>query len=210
MPSINIYVQNSIEDYNVKSIFLFFRKYLSNWDIRFKNSKEILTQNPSHILFPGGRGSKFAERLEEQKLNEITDWVNNGGSFIGICAGAYLACNHLKITTLELPDKNWKRGKHLVGIKHNNSIYNVMYNNGPVFKTNDSIETWATYQSNYIAPGGYLNMLDTPAITYNKFGLGQVLLFSPHLESKLELKHQEQENKKLMSSLLEKFNTLKD
>jgi len=161
--------------------------YLPDWKYKLCFAEEILNDDPEIILFPGGSGIAFAQRLGESKRNEIVEWVRNGGCYIGVCAGAYLAASHLRITPMRIPDKAWERGLHDVILETAKNfdrefLSGVNYHNGPIFKEHPDVEVWAYFKSNFLAEGGYYDMTDTPAITYNKFGNGHVHLFSPHLE----------------------------
>jgi len=170
----------------------FFSDYLPEWELRLCYAEELFQNKPEHVLFPGGSGSKFFKRLGE-KSTEVIDWVRNGGSYIGVCAGAYLASSHLKITPLEIPDRMWERGLHETLIESKEWSHVVNYHNGPIFKDAEGVEVWARFRSYYLAEGGTFPMEGSPAITFNRFGKGQVSLFSPHLEkssheAKLELR----------------------
>jgi glutamine amidotransferase-like uncharacterized protein len=160
----------------------FFNEYLPEWDLRLCRAEEILKERPEHVLFPGGSGSAFYRRLGPVIAQEVIDWVHKGGSYIGVCAGAYLAANHLKITPLTIPDKAWERGLHDTLIENKDWSHIVNYHNGPIFEEANGVEVWARFRSNFLAEGGYFPMEGSPAITYNRYGRGQVSLFSPHLE----------------------------
>jgi glutamine amidotransferase-like uncharacterized protein len=43
------------------------------------------------VIFPGGSGSKEAAALGKQGRQSVCDFVESGGGYVGICAGAYLA-----------------------------------------------------------------------------------------------------------------------
>ena len=43
------------------------------------------------VIFPGGSGSKQAAALGIEGRDKVSTFVDHGGGFIGICAGAYLA-----------------------------------------------------------------------------------------------------------------------
>lgn len=160
----------------------FFSEYLPHWKLRLCFADEILRSDAKHVLFPGGSGSAFYKALGEENSARVIDWVHRGGSYIGVCAGAYLASSHLKITPLSIPDKAWERGLHDADILMDGKIQTVNYHNGPIFESHPNVEVWATFKSNYLAEGGYFAMEETPAITHNEYGMGLVTLFSPHLE----------------------------
>jgi glutamine amidotransferase-like uncharacterized protein len=161
----------------------FFVDYLPEWRLRLCFAKDILSvEPPQHIIFPGGSGAAFYKQLGTEKSSKIIEWVRSGGSYIGVCAGAYLASNHLKLTPLNLPDKAWERGLHDAVIEYQGVDCTVNYHNGPVFEDAEDVEVWARFKSNFLAENGYYAMCGAPAITHNRFGLGCVTLYSPHLE----------------------------
>ena len=142
----------------------------------------MLKSDAQHVLFPGGRAGAMYNTIGLENSARIIDWVNNGGSYIGVCAGAYLAVNHLKLSPMSIPDRAFQRGLHDVDIQMGEEHLTVNYNDGPIFEDYSEVEVWSTFKSNYIAEGGYLPMIDSPAITQNSYGKGIVTLFSPHLE----------------------------
>lgn len=47
------------------------------------------------ILFPGGWAASYNTEINQTGFANIRNFVNSGGGFIGICAGAYFACNFI-------------------------------------------------------------------------------------------------------------------
>ncbi len=43
------------------------------------------------VLFPGGKGSEMAQMLEEEGRQEVREFIRQGGGYVGICGGAFLA-----------------------------------------------------------------------------------------------------------------------
>lgn len=43
------------------------------------------------VIFPGGSGSKEAAALTEEGCRKVRNFVESGGGYVGICAGAFLA-----------------------------------------------------------------------------------------------------------------------
>ena len=186
MPSINLYVHKDLNSQTIKVWESFFQQHLPSWKLYLKFAEDILKGKPDHILFPGGSGSAFSKRLGQNKRDEIVHWISEGGSYIGVCAGAYLAASHLCITPLKIPDRAWERGLHDVILEKDGQTITVNYHNGPIFDDTDDVEVWARFRSNFLAEGGFFPMEGSPAITHNKFGRGNVTLFSPHLEKSEE------------------------
>lgn len=52
--------------------------------------KNVLT-NYDVVIFGGGSGSKEAAAIGEVGRSNVVQFVSNGGGYVGICAGAYLA-----------------------------------------------------------------------------------------------------------------------
>jgi len=57
------------------------------------------------FVMPGGRDLPYLDKLGLQGVNLLIQFVENGGTYIGFCAGAYFACNRVEFeigTTLEV------------------------------------------------------------------------------------------------------------
>lgn len=160
------------------------------------------------LVFTGGSGSKQAESLGVAGRQKVKDYVSNGGNYLGICAGAYLATTgfdwSLSLINLEtVSQTEWKRGKGLVDIKITKSgeklfpsfkkNFKVKYANGPILKKSkdNTLEEYvviAEYESeiseNGVAQGV---MLNTPAFLTSKYGKGRVFIIGPHPEDTIGL-----------------------
>ena len=109
------------------------------------------------VIFPGGSGSKQAAALEVEGREVVKKFIDQGGGFVGICAGAYLAASNYKWSlgisnhktfceSIDLPEigrkSMWYRGasapvkmelteegrKILGDVK---GVFDVRYHNGP-------------------------------------------------------------------------------
>lgn len=62
-----------------------------------KNLSSILDQNTLAFILPGitGEHSPFMTLLGREGNSRIRDYVENGGVFVGFCAGAYYACENI-------------------------------------------------------------------------------------------------------------------
>lgn len=70
---------------------------LSDWKRETISAKEILEtdweQDTRLLIFPGGRDVPYHEALKGAGNRRIQEFVEKGGSFLGICAGAYYGCS---------------------------------------------------------------------------------------------------------------------
>ena len=155
------------------------------------------------LIHPGGSGGTQGRQLGEDGREKIRSFVSNGGGYVGICAGSYLATADYKwslnILDAKVVDRNhWARGKGTVEIeltgegknllKNQNDRLQIHYAQGPLLApaNNPNIpdfQTLATFKTEIAlngAPQGI--MLGTTAAAEGKFGQGRVICFSPHPE----------------------------
>ena len=60
-------------------------------------TREPWTENCALLAFPGGRDLGYLSSLGEQGCKRIRDWVrNDGGRYLGLCAGAYFASERME------------------------------------------------------------------------------------------------------------------
>ena len=67
------------------------------------------------LIHPGGSGGKQGNALEKEGREAVREFVRQGGGFIGICAGAYLATDDYEwslglIEAQVIDRKHWARG----------------------------------------------------------------------------------------------------
>ena len=155
------------------------------------------------LIQPGGSGSKQGQTLGLEGRRAVQRFVKGGGGYIGICAGAYLACSDrpagLAILDARAIDRaHWARGTGNVKIKLTSAgkqilgthedIVTVYYGQGPLLAPDHKrllpdFETLATYETEMAkkgAPSGV--MIGTTAIAAGRYGKGRVLCLSPHPE----------------------------
>ncbi len=155
------------------------------------------------VIAPGGSASKQARALGTDGCRAITDFVESGGGYLGLCAGAYLASNNytwsLKIIDAQVIDrKHWKRGTGRVKIELTSEgrrlftekpgLIDIRYANGPLLAPDEDpnipdfrvLAHFRTEINKNDAPEGV--MKDTPAIIAGRFGKGRVFCSSPHPE----------------------------
>lgn len=153
----------------------------------------------SLLIMPGGADLYYCEKLNGTGNRLINDFVTNGGSYLGICAGAYYACTSLdwhdgEISgTRELafyrgtatgPIYEWIENKENIYngswmypalIKVSETTFSTEYHGGPIFSEPlyDDITVLARYNELNKTP---------PAIIHGIYGKGQYILSSSHIE----------------------------
>ena len=157
------------------------------------------------LIHPGGSGSKQGNDLGEDGRQQVRQFVSQGGGFLGVCAGAYLATNDytwsLNLIDAKVVDrKHWARGTGTVQLelspsgqdlfKVKSSELNIFYGQGPLLGRREwddpkipDYESLAIYSSE-IAKNGAPNgiMKGTSAAVRCDYGKGRVFCFSAHPE----------------------------
>ena len=54
-----------------------------------------VTTSVKLLIIPGGRDLPYVQHLNEECVSLIKEFISNGGSYLGICAGAYFSSNHV-------------------------------------------------------------------------------------------------------------------
>ncbi len=149
------------------------------------------------VLFTGGSGSAEASGLGEKGREEVRDFVRHGGGYVGICAGAYLACSGfewgLGVLNAKTVSSKWRRGQGEVRIEgeafgEKLSDRGIRYSNGPIIKADvrkdlpgfETLIAFRTELAENDTPVGV--MVNAPAMVRATYGLGRVFTSSPHPE----------------------------
>jgi len=151
------------------------------------------------VAVPGGWAWAYFQDLDSSGVAKIRQFVEYGGAFFGVCAGAYFACDSIRwegayiAYSLDLypnigngPIEEiaaWP-GHNMTRINLNKGIdgpdlsgepdsHTVMYYGGPYFETSgtDGVTTLATYDVN-----------GEPAIIAYEYEQGRIALSGPHVE----------------------------
>jgi glutamine amidotransferase-like uncharacterized protein len=165
--------------------------------------REGALKNFDVLITPGGSASKQSSTLGEKGREAVKRFVTDGGGFIGICAGAYLASAEypwsLGLLDAHVLDRaHWARGQGDVQLKLSRAGQNsltadkevctIHYENGPLLGpgNKDDIEDYeslAAFETEIRDNGAPVGaMKGTTAIARGKFGKGRVVCFSPHPE----------------------------
>ncbi len=165
-----------------------------------------LSSNFDVFMVPGGSGKKEALNLADIGGVEVKRFVKNGGCYVGICAGCYLASNerdYLGLLPVGIRDrKHWRRGKATLPIEFtaagkdvfgiSETAVNVAYHNGPVFdwrsavsdpQVREALVPLAYFRGEIVGQGGAIGIMNgSPAMVLGRYGKGLVLGISPHPE----------------------------
>ena len=149
------------------------------------------------VMFTGGSGSAEAGGLGEKGREEVRGFVRNGGGYVGICAGAYLACSGFEwgvgVLNAKTVSSKWRRGQGEVKIAgeafgEKLADRGIRYANGPIIKADirkdlpefEVLMAFRTELAENDTPVGI--MVNAPAMVRSNFGLGRVFTSSPHPE----------------------------
>ena len=152
------------------------------------------------LLVTGGRGSRQGRALGEDGRAAMRQFVREGGGYVGICAGSYLAMQVPVGSTEESYKAAFVAAAHATGdawqrgiapieiVSPEGARATLHYANGPLFSLVD-VEGLPTPRvlARFVgevssARGGTLpgQMRDAPALIATSYGRGQVVLFSPN------------------------------
>lgn len=154
------------------------------------------------VVFPGGSGSAQARALGDEGRERVRSFVQAGGGYFGISAGAYLASNNypwsLHVLDADVIDReHWQRGRATLEIAWSEQgrrfaaareYDRILYVNGPLLAPAGDpdlpdFETLATFRSEVAEKGAPKGLMaGTPAIVRSTFGKGRVVCSSPHPE----------------------------
>lgn len=152
----------------------------------------------SCLVFLGGRDLPYHEKLRGKGCQKIRSYVENGGSYLGICAGAYFAASEIvfeKGTPLEVHQKRELCffSKRAIGAVYSDPPFSyegqtsataalvsfdketlfVYYNGGCTFSDLSDEKVWGRYQEIPNQP---------PALIECPVGLGRAVLSGVHFE----------------------------
>ena len=164
------------------------------------------------LVQPGGSGGKQGKALGKEGAAAVREFVESGGGYLGVCAGAYLATNDyawsLNLIDAKVVDRrHWARGKGDVKLRlspagaklfqRDSRDLSIYYGQGPLLARREwddadipdyeSLAIFATEIAKNGAPRGV--MARTSAVVRCQFGKGRVFCFSPHPELTEGLNH---------------------
>jgi hypothetical protein len=155
------------------------------------------------LVMPGGTGSGQGRALGADGRDAVRAFVREGGVYVGICAGCYLASTgydwSLDLLPAKVIDRNhWQRGTGNLTLeltadgkdwfaRKDDRFLVCRYANGPVLEplpdAKEKLVVFAHFREELVPEGGKSGvMVDTPAAVAARYGKGWAIGVSPHPE----------------------------
>lgn len=157
------------------------------------------------LIHPGGSGGKQGRALETKGREAVRNFVRNGGGFIGVCAGGYLATDDYSwslglIEARVIDRRHWNRGTGTVDVALSpiaqkffgakDERVQIYYGQGPLLGRREwdnplapEYESLGLYQTGVAKKGAPEGIMPgASAIVRATFDKGRVFVFSPHPE----------------------------
>ena len=221
--NIYLYQDEGASDFSLFSA----QSYFKNDNISFVSASQIIEEEiPDSIdlfIMPGGADRPYARKLNGTGNQVIRHYVENGGTYLGICAGAYYGCQNIEfqkntpeaiceerelgffkgtatgcLKDIALPYDETLKSAAVTSITQENKTYATLYWGGCYFSAQQSedFDVIAYYDSVTGQP---------PAIISCPVGKGKAVLSGVHFEvtaeDLLEYSFQNQENNDLKNAL---------
>lgn len=180
--------------------YSFAKQFFKNHEVSHINAKEIrkgqlLTQEVDFLFIPGGSTTYMIHDLKMKGMRCIAKFVKNGGSYIGICAGSYLASKmvHFESKDLKIHKKRplgfypgTQKGPYTgIYAPHNNSGFKCM----DVAFDDIEIPVYLNGGGYFVTPEKYNNVdvlgrykSGEACAVKCRYGQGVAYLIAPHLE----------------------------
>lgn len=202
--NVGVYHGAGTSDSRAKLITLLSKQ--ANLDVRDLTVDDIRAgkwQSVQVLIHPGGSGGGQGKALGEEGRKSVREFVSNGGGFVGICAGAYLASADydwsLHILDAKVIDRqHWNRGFGTVELtlsprgqdffKTDRDRLSIYYHQGPLLApaNNPEIDDYsdlAKFETEIVKNGASAGVMrGCTAIAAGQFRKGRVLGISPHPE----------------------------
>jgi len=147
------------------------------------------------IYIPGGDSAQYKRKIRSSGRQHIRDLVSGGGGYIGICAGAYYACDKIiwEGTTYDNPlnlYNGWGIGAldEIMPWDYARMTNLTTISNHPINQYEPSMERVVYWGGCRFEGGSYSTLAtydevdDEPAAITCTYGSGRVVLFGPHPE----------------------------
>lgn len=201
-----IYKDEGVNDFTLEAAVNALRRY--NVEVDCLSADDVLggaLKGSDLFVMPGGADEPYHAKLGNEGAGVIRDYVAKGGAYLGLCAGAYYACERFEFNKgleseicrtrpLKL-FRGWAKGSilqfappydetlesaamvPLAAPSGEQDSCTSYYHGGPVFMEVEQDE-------NAVILGVYpdLPANQNAAIIFKPYGSGRVILSSPHIE----------------------------
>jgi glutamine amidotransferase-like uncharacterized protein len=102
MPKIIVYVDKGVDGESLKHLFKSLREAvdLSHYVLERMDARAIVEdpweEGAALLIIPGGRDVFYHALLNGRGTDRIRSFIEKGGKYLGICAGAYFACREIE------------------------------------------------------------------------------------------------------------------
>ncbi len=155
------------------------------------------------VTFSGGSGSAQGKAIGEAGRAAVRKFVAEGGGYIGVCAGAYLATAGYEwgigLVNARTVSPKWKRGRGYLDLELSDEgralfgevkdVFQCRYANGPIIKPagREDLPPYAVlawFRTEVAQNGTPVGVqINSPAIISAPYGQGRVMTLSPHSEN---------------------------
>lgn len=162
---------------------------------QYVSAKEIsaksLTQADVWVQ-PGGDALELARVISKEKMSALREFIFNGGSYVGFCAGAFFAdqwiddnktVQGLGVLAGETYDFLPTETATVLPISWGTEVREMYHQGGPAFRLNFNSDSGSSAgtNSNVAILARYSD--SAPAIIEYSYGKGKVILVGPHPEA---------------------------
>lgn len=190
-------------DFGLFCLKRFFAQQMAGYTIRLANAAAIIDNSAFEgadiFVMPGGADLPYCKKLNGMGNKNIRAFVENGGTYLGICAGAYYACKDIEYHKGRDDEICGPRELALIDATAIGSLPELAPYYNDRLQTVSAVALQTKHQANDIRAyyhGGCKFMLheetmihahyplpDAPAAIIEKaVGLGRVVLSGVHLE----------------------------
>ena len=226
--NIVIYQDSGVGDFSL----LCLKRYFAQDEITFADAGKVIDgtafEGKSIFIMPGGADIPYTQKLNGPGNANIRRFVEQGGTYLGICAGAYYGCRAIEfhkgradeicenralaftdaIAYGSLPDiapyyDNTLRTAAITRIQGTDGTpMSTYYHGGCAFRLGDD-------DTSILAR--YTEIDGTPAaIITRRVGAGRVILSGVHLEATADFLSEHTENSPYQDILFKQFSSRKD
>ncbi len=98
--TVYVYQDKGVSKESLKQTVSTFQNLLKNYSVKTINAekvkKGVWTKNAFLFVMPGGADLPYVKKLNGKGNGVIKRYITNGGSFLGICAGAYYGSSYVE------------------------------------------------------------------------------------------------------------------